>query len=439
MNPFLAGMLSIPMVLILLALRVHVGIALGITGFLGFYSITGDFSISMGLLTTTPYNTVANFAFTVLPLFILMGSLAGHAGIAEDAYRAAQKWVARLPGGLAIATTLGNAAFGAASGASIAACAVFTKFSLPEMKANGYQPEFGAAAICAAGALAMLIPPSVLMIIYGIMTEESIGALFLGGVFPGLLLTALLSIGIVTMVKANPKLVSQESLDASSSWREKLFSLRGVWGVAVLMVLVLGGIYAGVFSPTEAGAAAAFGAFVICLASRKLTWVTMRDSLLDAARTTAMIFFVVIGAIIYSKFLAVSGMTQSFVSLVMSSNLPPLFILIAFMVLYLGLGCLLDSISMMTITLPLVMPVSVTMGWDPIWFGVLVIVAIEAGLVTPPLGITIYTVKAVAGPELKLESLFRSVLPFLCIHLMMLAILIAFPKIVTWLPDLMLN
>lgn len=296
-----------------------------------------------------------------------MGSFAGQGGLAEGAYKAGQYWFGRLPGGLAIATTMANAAFGAACGSSIAACAVFTKFSLPEMKRHGYRTEFAGATIAAAGLLAMLIPPSVLMIVYGILTEQSIGTLFLAGVVPGLLLAVLYAIGIVVMVKVNPTLITgQAAGDERVTWKERLFSLREVAGIVVLMLIVLGGIYAGVFSPTEAGAAGAFGAFLLGVGLRKLTWRTLRESLLESGQTTAMIFVILIGATIYTKFLAVSGVLTRFVQWVQAGGWPPLVVLSALIVMYLILGCLLDSISMLTITLPFVFPISRAMQWDPI-------------------------------------------------------------------------
>ncbi len=437
MSDLSLGTLGILLLLILLILRVHVGLSLGLVGFIGFWLVSGDFNVALSLLTTTPFKTVANYSLIVLPLFILMGSFAGHAGLAEAGYRAAQKWVGRLPGGLAIATTIANAAFGAVSGSSIAACAVFTRFSLPEMERHGYDKYFACATICSAGLLAMLIPPSLLMIVYGIMTEQSIGALFIAGIFPGLLLTVLYSVAIIVMVKMKPALADRRELTVEVSLKGKLRALKEVWGIILLMMIVIIGIYGGLFTPTEAGAAGAFSAFVIALVLRKLNWKTLKEVFVEAASTTGMIFFILIGATIYSKFLAVSGLTDAFLGFILDMHLSSLGVLLAFMGMYLFLGCLLDSISMLTITLPLVIPVSLKMGWDPIWFAILVIMAIEIGLVTPPLGLNVYTVKAAAGPQYDLEGIFRANFPFFLIMLFTLALIIIFPQISTWLPGLM--
>lgn len=434
MDPFI-GAVSVAFMLLLVMLGVHVGLALGLTGFLGLWFMSGNLSTAIQLLATTPYAVVAVYALSVLPLFILMGIFAGHAGLAEDAYHAVNKWVGRLPGGLAIATVGANAIFGAACGSSMAACAVFTKFSFPQMKSYGYQDRFALSSIAAAGVLAMLIPPSVLMILYGIVTEVSIAALFIGGIFPGLLLAAMYSIGIILMVKLNPSLAPRATITAT--WKDRFISLKDIWGIILLMVVVLGGIYAGIFTPTEAGAAGAFGAFILALAMRKLTLQTLWSTMQDAGQTTAMAFFIIIGAQIYSRFLALSGFPVKLVELIQGAGLPPLLLLAAFMLIYLFLGCILDSFSIMLITLPLIFPVTKAMGWDPVWFGLLVVTNIEVGLLTPPVGLNVFVVKAAAGPDVELMNLFRGVVPFFFIMLLMLALLVVFPSIVTFLPGLM--
>jgi len=317
----------------------------------------------------------------------------------------------------------------------MAACAVFTKFSFPQMKSYGYQDRFALSSIAAAGVLAMLIPPSVLMILYGIVTEVSIAALFIGGIFPGLLLAAMYSIGIILMVKLNPSLAPRATITAT--WKDRFTSLKDIWGIILLMVVVLGGIYAGIFTPTEAGAAGAFGAFILALAMRKLTLQTLWSTMQDAGQTTAMAFFIIIGAQIYSRFLALSGFPVKLVELIQAAGLPPLLLLAAFMLIYLFLGCILDSFSIMLITLPLIFPVTKAMGWDPVWFGLLVVTNIEVGLLTPPVGLNVFVVKAAAGPDVELMNLFRGVVPFFFIMLLMLALLVAFPSIVTFLPGLM--
>ncbi len=437
MDSQLIGLISIPFLLIMLVLRMHIGIALYLTGFLGYWLLVGDFNEAVHILGTQPYAVTATFTLTALPLFMLMGTFAGHAGFAADSYNALRSWIGGIRGGLAMATIGANAMFGAACGSSGAACVVFTKFSLPEMQSHGYEPRFACSSIVAAGTLAMLIPPSVLMIVYGSLTEQSIGRLFIGGIGPGLLLAFLYCVGVGVMVRVNRSLapVAPERF----RWKDKLISLRKVWGIAILGLLVLGGIYAGVFTPEEAGAVGACGAFIIALALRKLNRRAIMTTLRDAGRTNAMIFFLFAGAILYGRFLALSGLPVSLSQAIGNADMSPMLVLGVILVLYLALGCILDSISMVTLTIPVIFPISQAMGWDPIWFGVLVIVAMEVGLLTPPVGINVFVTKAAAGDAVTLEALFRSVIPFFIIMLVGLAILAAFPCIITGLPGLMMK
>lgn len=435
MDPILTGILSIPFLLVLLVLRVHIGLALYLTGFLGYWLMVGSLPAAIDILATQPYAVTATFTLTVLPLFMLMGIFAGQAGFATDSYDAARSWLGGIRGGLAMATVFANALFGAACGASAAACAIFTKFSVPEMYKHGYEPRFACASIVAAGTLAMLIPPSVLMIIYGMLTEQSIGALFIAGVGPGVLLAILYSITIFVMVKVNPKLAPIEKVHPS--WRDRLLSSRKVWGIVAVVLLVMGGIYAGVFTPEEAGATGAFGAFILALFMRKLSWQTILSTLREAGRTTAMIFFLFAGATLYGRFLGLSGLPTLLGQAMEHSALPQIVVLIGILLMYLMLGCIIDSISMMTLTMPIVFPLSQAMGWDPLWFAMVVIVALECGLFTPPVGINVFVVKAAAGNLVTLEALFRAVVPFFFTMILGMAIIIIFPSISTWLPGLM--
>ncbi|HLA82207.1 MAG TPA: TRAP transporter large permease subunit, partial [Thermoleophilia bacterium] len=306
-DPVLGGLLSILLLLVLIFARVHVGLALGLSGFLGLLLVTGNTNNAMAVLTTTPYYITAVFAFAVVPLFLLMGSFAGYVGISEDIYNTGEKWLGKLPGGLAMATVGANALFGFVCGSSVAAAAIFTKIALPEMNKHGYSRSFSCGSIASAGVLAMLIPPSTLMILYGILTEQSIGLIFIAGILPGFLLSALYCIGILATVRANPGIAPRS--EAPITWKERFVSLKNVWGIAVLGIIVLGGIYAGIFTPTEAGAAGAFGSFLLALLMRKLTFKRLRDSLLDASTTTGIIFLIIVGAQIYTKFLVFTGIT----------------------------------------------------------------------------------------------------------------------------------
>lgn len=436
MSSITIGTISIIFLLLLIALRVHVGISLAITGFLGIFLLTNKLEIAMGVLTTTPYFTVGQYAMAVVPLFILMGMWVGTAGIAEGAYRAAGKWMGRMPGGLALATVAANTIFGAACGSSVVACAVFTKFGLPEMRRHGYNTGFAAGVIASTGVLAMLIPPSVLMVIYGILTEQSIGDLFMAGVFPGLLLAVAFGVSIIVIVRIRRDYAPRPA--SAASWRERFLSLRHLWGIVLLIALVMGGIYGGVFTPTEAGAAGAWGALLLMALVARTPFRTLWASFLEASSTAAIIFFILIGATIYAKFLALSGLPTYIISAVTTGNFPPMAILALFVLVYLFLGTLLDSISMMTITLPIMLPVAIHLGWDPIWFGIVVIVAIELGLITPPVGLNVYVVQATSNGEVPVETIFKHALPFYVAFIITLALIMLFPIITTWLPGTMM-
>jgi C4-dicarboxylate transporter DctM subunit len=434
-DPTAAGIAGTICVLVLIALGTHIGPSLAAGGFLGLVLLFGDIPKAMGILATTPYSTVAVFDLAVLPLIILMGVLAMHVGVTDTAYKAAYKWLGRLPGGLAIATIFACAAFGAACGSSAATAAIFTKVSLPEMRKAGYQTRLSCGAVAAGGTLGMLIPPSALGIIYGILTEQSIAKIFMGGVGPGVLLAILFSIAIYVLVLRNPSLAPRTVLNVS--WREKFSSLTGLWGVALLALVILGGIYSGVFTATEAAAVGCFTAFVMFVTSRNRNWDALWSALLEAGRTNAMVFMVLIGAMIFSRMLAITGMTEKFIDAVSSSGLHPKVILGAFLVMYLIMGCFLDSISMMSITLPVVFPLMMSFGFDPIWFGLVVIVVIEMGLLTPPMGLNVYVVKATAGESVSLEDVFAGCTPFFVMMLIGLVLLVLLPPIITWLPNTM--
>ncbi|MFC1929957.1 TRAP transporter large permease [Chloroflexota bacterium] len=436
MEHWVLGLFSIFVLLVLVILRIHVALALALIGFIGQWLVIGRFESALNVLVTTPYWTVAKYTLIVMPMFILMGVFAGHAGFAQDAYDALQKWLGRLPGGLALATIAANAVFGAASGSSAAACAVFTQFSFPQMKKYKYDPGFACASIAAAGVLAMLIPPSVLMIVFGMITQTSVGRLFIGGFVPGILLTILYMIGIIVWLRFRPALAPLAP--PGESWKNRFAALPQIWGLVFIAIFVLGGIYGGVFTPEEAGGAGAFLVFVLGIAMRRINFKRTLETLRDAARMSAMVFFVVIGAQIYSKFILTSGLPAIVIDKTMASGLPDLAIIGIFIGMYLVLGCFLDSISMMLVTIPVLYPISQALGWDVVWFGIVSIMAIEAGLLTPPLGIDVYVVKAAVGEEVGLMEIFKKVVPLFFIVLVAITIVVLFPSLATWLPGLMM-
>ncbi len=440
MDPMYWGIIGFLFVLFLMMLGIHVGLALAVTGFLGMIAMTGRISLALGLLTTTPYSTTAVYAFAILPLFILMGLFAMHAGLSTRAFDAAYKWVGRLPGGIAIATTWANAMFAACTGSSVVACAVFTRISLPEMDKRRYDRSFACGTIAAAGMLGMLIPPSALMIVYGILTEQSIGLLLIAGIGPGILLTVIFTTGIVLFASRNPEKAPRAE-ESTEVW-EKLKASIGVSGIVVLVLGIIFGMYTGVFTPTEAGAAGALGSLVMALAFRGLNWPRFSAAMKEAAQTTALVFFILIGAMIFARFLVLTGLPGEFVDAVNGSGLPPMVIVILFLFMYMFLGMFQDSISMMSITLPIVHPIIVGLGINPVYFAMLVIMSIEIGLITPPVGLNVYTVRSVAvqmpgGEDITLESIFRGILPFFFLALVALVILVAIPPISTYLPSKM--
>ena len=475
------GIIGFVAVLSLMALGVHVGLALAATGFIGMFLMTGKISLALALFTTTPYSTTNVYAFAILPLFIIMGLFAMHAGLSARAFDAAYKWVGRLPGGMAIATTWANAMFAACTGSSVVACAVFTRISLPEMDRRGYDKAFACGTIAAAGMLGMLIPPSALMIVYGILTEQSIGKLLIAGVGPGVLLTLIFTIGIVVVAARYPQRAPRA--EYAPPLLERLKATVGVIGIVILVVGIIAGMYTGIFTPTEAGAAGAAGALVLALlaplmerwifradtaaaASNAapadppdpagpvappaaaqletpgLNWERFSQAMKEAAQTSALVFFILIGAMIFARFLVLTGLPGEFVEVVQGANIPTMLIMILFLIMYVFLGMFQDSISMMSITLPIVDPIITGLGIDRVYFAMLVIMSIEIGLITPPVGLNVYTVRSVAvqmreGEGMTLEDIFRGILPFFFLSIVALIILIAVPPISTFLPSQM--
>lgn len=439
MEPLTVGIWGIVLLLLMIGLGIHVGISLGLVGFVGLWALTGNLAAGLGLLTTTPWTKTASYELSCLPMFILMGLLAYESGISQEIFNAAYKWLGRLPGGLAIATVAGNACFGAVTGSSIVSVAVFTKAAFPEMQRYKYNSEFAAGSIVAGGMLGMLIPPSVLMVVYGVITQTSIGRLLIAGIGPGLLLTVLFSIWCLAFALRNPVRAPRSIIKFTI--REKLSSLKGAWGVGLLIVLVVGGIYAGLFTPTEGGGVGAFGTFIIALSLRKLNWSNFSGALRETVKTTCMIYLLIIGAQIFAKFLTLTTLPAVFSTWVVNSGMSALEMSFVFMLMYLMMGCILDSISMMLITLPIIHPAMMTLGVNPIWFAMCVIMSIECGLITPPFGLNVYTLKAVAGDQVDLDLVgaFRGAAPFLLMALLALIIMLFLPGISTWLPEHMLG
>ena len=433
-DPATAGIIVAIMLFFLLSMGAHIGVGLGLSGFVGIL-ITINERAALAQLATVPFSTTNSFTLAVIPLFILMGALATQAGLTTDLYKAAYNWLGKISGGLAMATTLASAAFGAACGSTIVNAAVFTKMAMPEMTKFGYDKRISAGCIAASGTLASLIPPSILMIIYAVITEQSVARLLVAGLIPGLMSAAIYMFGIYLVARARPDLCPIP--DVTITRREKWESLKGVWGITFLFILVIGGIYLGFFVPTYAGAVGAFGAFLIVAAKGKLNGKMLVDTFKDAGITTSTIFIIVIGGIIFARFLTYTGLVGDISDWMLALELSPFMYLVGFAVLYLLLGMLIDPIAIMVMTLPVMFPILTGVGYDPIWLGVIAIKLAEISLITPPVGLNVYVVRSASPVPLRLEEVFAGVTPFLMMDFVTLGLLIAFPSIVLLLPNLM--
>jgi len=433
MDPLVAGYLGIAAITVLIILGMRVAFATALVGILGIAFLKGwgtAFTIS-GYL---PHGIVAHYSLSVIPLFIIMGYFAFFAGLTRDVFQTARQWFGHFPGGLAIATTYGCAGFAACTGSSVASAAVMGKMAIPEMTKSGYNPRLATGAVAAGGTIATLIPPSVPLVIYGIITEQSVGFLLMAGVLPGILSAVIYALMIQVRVKFNPSLAP--ALPAAP-WKRRFLSLKDTWGILVLLALILGGIYTGVFTPTEAGGAGATGTFFMALLAGRLNWTDFKQSVLDTGKATVMIFSIIVGVLIFVRFLAITGLPASFSKAVLAMPVNRMLILCGILGLFVFLGMFLDLIGMMLLALPIVFPAVVALGFDPIWFGIIVVKMGEICLITPPVGLNVYVVNSVA-PDVPIQEIFAGIFPFLLMDFLTLTILIVFPQISLFLPGLML-
>jgi tripartite ATP-independent transporter DctM subunit len=431
MSPEAVGLLGLGALIVLLFLRVWVGMAMIIVGFLGFAYIVG-FKHAFLIMGSVPYSAISNETVASVPLFILMGVVVSNTGVAKDLYYSAYKWLGQLRGGLAMATVVACGGFAAITGTSPATVATMGKVALPEMEKYKYDLKLTAGAVVAGGTIGILIPPSMGFILYGILTEESIGKLFMAGIIPGIL-EILFYIGTIYIIcRIKPAMGPR---GPKVSFVEKLLSLRYTWAMLCLFMLVIGGIYGGWFTPTEAGAIGAFGAIVISFVARKLTQDNLLSAILEAAQTTAMIVMIISGAFVFMKFMAVSRVPDLMAGFLQGLPFPPLVILILIIFLYIILGMFLDAPSAMVLTLPILFPVILSLGFDPIWYGVIMVRVIEVGLITPPMGMNAFVLSGVTGTPLGV--IFRGIVPFFIADIFHIALLIAFPKLSLFLPNIM--
>jgi len=426
------GLIGLAGIFVLVVLGMRIAFATALVGFVGIW-VMKDIGVAGKVVGFLPHGIVAHYSLSVIPLFIIMGYYAFYAGLTDDIFFTARQWVGHLPGGLAIATVFGCAGFAACTGASTASAAIMGRVAIPEMRKYGYHPRLAAGVVAASGTLASLIPPSVILVIYGIITEESIGALLIGGFIPGIVSAAIYAGMIYTRVRISPEM---GAVQPKASWKERFYALKGTWGVLLLIFLIIGGIYSGVFTPTEAGGAAAFSAFLMALGMRRLTVERLKESLLETGRTTIMIFSIIVGVLIFVRFLALTGLPNTFAEFVVGLPVPPLVVLLLILAIYVFLGMFLDAIGMMMLTLPIVFPAVVALGYHPIWFGIIVVKMCEICLITPPVGLNCYIVNSVA-PDISLEDVFRGIIPFVAMDILTVGVLIAFPQIITFLPQRM--
>lgn len=432
-SPETTGFIVISLLLVWMALGAHIGVALGLAGFVGIYLSVGP-DAAFAQIAAVPFGTINSFSLAVIPLFILMGSFATVSGITTELFRMAYVWIGGLRGGLAMATVMSSAAFGAASGSTIVNAAVFTKMAMPEMARFGYDIRLNAGCIAAAGTLAALIPPSILMVIYAVITEQSIGKLLIAGIVPGILTALIYCGGIYILARVRPDLAPLANL--KFSWAERWQSLQGVWGIMILFVLVVGGIYGGYFPATYAGAVGAFGAFVIALSKRRLGWGSLVEVLKEAAVTTSVIFIIVVGGMLFARFLTYSGLVTTISSAMIDLGVGKYTYLFGFVVLFTILGCFIEPIAIMVMTLPIMFPVMMQAGFDPIWLGVVAVKLAEISVLTPPVGLNVFVVKSSSPIPVTLGQVFAGVTPFILLDFLSLGLYVAFPEMITWLPNL---
>ena len=427
-------MVALAVMLLMCFLRVPIAIAMGLIGFLGVaYMRDWNWMVAFATAQTKIYETGRNYTLSVVPLFILMGSFVTRAGMSQELFRAAYSFIGHLRGGLAMATVMACAGFGAICGSSIATAATMAKVAYPSMKKLGYSDALSTGSIAAGGTLGILIPPSTIMVIYGIITETNIGKLFAAGILPGILATFLLCLAVAWSTWRDPNAGPRGE---RSSWSERWTAFKGVWAVVALFVLVMGGIYLGVFTATEGAAMGAVGAMIFALARRVLTWKSLYASLVESARTTSMLFMILIGALMFAEFVNITTMPADLTNFVSRFQLHPIVVVAAIMVIYIVLGTAMEELSMILLTLPVFFPIIVKLGFDPVWFGILIVVVVEIGLISPPVGMNLFVLSTLL-PEVPTRTVFRGVTPFIVADVVRLALLVAFPVISLYVPGLM--
>ena len=436
MSDLTLGFMAIGVMLVFIVLGMHIGIALIVTSFATVWMMRSP-EIAARFVGAAANDAIRDYLFGVVPLFVLMGMFVSVSGVGRDTFDVFQWLLRRLRGGLGLATVGANAVFAAITGISIASASVFTKVAVPEMIRHGYTPRFSVGVVAGSSVLGMLIPPSLLMIIYGVIAEESIGRMFLAGVFPGLLLAGLFALLILVLAYLWPVKIFQGGVQHSETDAdtETLASAAVKFlPILVLVLLVLGGLYSGFFTPTEAGAVGAAGSFAIALIRRRLSWRKLWSVLTETGYVSVAVLFLIAAASLYSRMLALTGMPAAITTAITEMGLGPWGFLVAYLAIVIALGCIIDSVSIMLIMLPIVLPIASAFGMDLIWFGVLTVLAVEIGLLTPPFGVSVYTVKsALNNPSITIKDIFAGTFPFVIVMVLALFILAVFPGLSLWL------
>jgi tripartite ATP-independent transporter DctM subunit len=415
---------------VLMLLRVPIGMAMGLVGVTGFGYLTSS-GPALKIVGHTTMRTVTDFNFAVIPLFLLMGAFATTSGMSRELFRAANTFVGHLRGGLGIATIAACGGFAAICGSSVATAATFSRVAYPEMRNHGYPQSFSTGVIAAGGTIGIMIPPSTVLAVYGLITEQDVGKLFVAGILPGIVAVLMYMATISIIGWAKPDFLPAGE---RHSWSERLQSLRDVWATILLFAFVIGGIYGGMFTATEAAGMGAGGALLLGLARRRLSKADILRSLLESTRTTAAVFTILIGALLFGYFLTITQTPQKVTAMLTGLGIGAYGVLALILLMYLVLGCLMDALAMIILTVPIVFPVIKELGFDPIWFGVIIVMTVELGLIHPPVGMNIFVIKSVID-DVKISTIFYGVLPFILTDILRLILLVAFPIIALWLPS----
>ncbi len=432
LSPDAVALIGFVALFTLMLLRVPVGMAMGLVGVCGYGYIAGS-GPALKLIGQTSMRTVTDYTFGVIPMFMLMGAFVSVSGVSRELFRAANAFIGHLRGGLGVATVVACGGFAAICGSSVATAATFSSVAYPEMRRFGYPQSFSTGVIAAGGTLGAMLPPSTVLAVYAILTQQDIGKLFMAGIVPGILAMLMYVLTIVIIVKVRPDWLPR---GPQTTWPERMAGIKDVWAPVLLFVFVIGGLYGGYFTPTEAGGVGATGAFLLGVLRGKLDRAGTLTALLSATRTAAAVFTVLIGALIFGYFLTITQVPQNLTAYVSELGLGRYQVLALIMVMYLLLGCLMDAMAMIILTVPIIFPIIVQLGFDPIWFGIIIVMTVELGLIHPPVGMNVFVIKSVV-PDVSFTTIFRGVIPFVLTDLLRLVILIAFPVIALWLPSQM--